>query len=156
MPGSSYLHWKLCTKPAFSSQNQGWKKSKNGLACACQAGIGSPKNSRISPTFELLNRKHWNAPASFWRHSSVCCQYVPSVSGACRQCVSCFLLKKGAISNCHTSTYKRTNDFLSRRSWVRAPTLSLHNPCVCKSLQFNSTPHKSNITPKIPPSVILA
>ncbi len=75
-----------------------------------------------------------NAPASFWRNSSVCCQYVASVSGACRQYVSCFWPKKARVTCLLTSTYNGSYGLLSRRSWVRAPTLSFYKSFACRHL----------------------
>ncbi len=46
--------------------------------------------SQLKDDFSSIEGDVWKVLASFWRNYLVCWQYFTSVSGACRQCVSCF------------------------------------------------------------------
>ncbi len=110
----------------------------------CNVRHGEMRSDWCDSEDQIHNRERIdsNASASFWRNSSVCCQYVASVSGACRQYVSCFWPKKARITYLLTSTYKGSCGLLSRRSWVRAPTLSFIKPC--RGGTYNPIPYHAN------------
>ena len=126
------LRYILFRQSRKSSLFSVYRRTKSGMltfltqsGCDCQAEM-EPLNWSIWREATAACGMQMLLSASFWRTSSVCCQYVASVSGVCRQYVSCFWPKKARITCLLTSTYNGSCGLLSRRSWVRAPTLSFY------------------------------